>query len=130
MRAFGIACLLPLAACATVPAAGVPLTGQWGGAHIGLVLASTGGRLEYDCAAGTIGPVVPGAGGDFIATGTHTPAAGGPEVEGQVRPTYNVRFSGTVRGDVMRLQGAVANGVTLGPFELRRGAEAGIFRCL
>ena len=124
--------LLPLllCACASVPAAGVPVTGSWGGTHVGLTLEATGGRLDYDCAAGTIQPVVPASDGRFAAEGTHTPAAGGPEIEGQVRPTHRVRFSGTVRGDRMTLQGRVENGVLLGPFALRRDAEPIIFRCL
>ena len=118
------------AACAGVPAAGVAVTGQWGGTHVGLTLDASGGRLDYDCAAGTIGPVVPGAGGDFAAEGTHTPGWGGPEVQGQVRPTYATRYTGSVRGNRMTLHGRVANGVLLGPFELRRDAEPIIFRCL
>jgi hypothetical protein len=119
-----------LAGCAAVPPAGVPVTGDWGGPHIGLHLDPAGGRIDYDCAAGTVGPVVASASGSFAAVGTHTPGTGGPEIEGRVRPTYRTRFSGTVRGDRMTLRGSVENGVELGPFELQRGAEPGIFRCL
>jgi hypothetical protein len=123
--------LAALAACASVPLAGGPVTGEGGGTHVGLRLSEAGGMLEYDCAAGTVaGPLVPRADGNFEALGTHTPAAGGPEIAGQVRPSYSVRYSGTVRGDRMTLEGRVANGVLLGPFTLRRGAEPVIFRCL
>ena len=122
--------VLSIAACASVPPAGVPVVGEWGGPHIGLTLDSSGGRIEYDCAAGTIGPVIPGAGGRFAVAGTHTPGWGGPEIEGQVRPTYATQFSGTIRGDRMTLEGRVENGVVLGPFTLGRGDEPGIFRCL
>ena len=118
------------AACAAVPAEGVPVAGQWGGTHVGLVLSETGGELEYDCAAGRIGPVLPGRDGRFEAQGTHTPGWGGPERSGETLPTYTVRFNGTVRGDRMTLQGRLENGVELGPFTLRRGAEPIIFRCL
>ena len=130
MRRAALLLALSIGACASVPPAGVPVTGQWGGPHIGMTLGQSGGRIEYDCAGGTIGPVVPGAGGAFTAQGTHTPEAGGPVYEGQVFPTYSVAFSGTVRGDRMTMQGRVENGVELGPFSLRRGAEPGIFRCL
>jgi hypothetical protein len=125
-----IAALLLLAGCASVPAEPVPVTGDWGGMHIGLHLDATGGTIEYDCASGTIGPALLGPGGDFAARGTHTPGHGGPDHEGEVLPTYPATFSGRVAGDRMTLQGRVENGVTLGPFELRRGAEPGIFRCL
>ncbi|MFP5328971.1 MAG: hypothetical protein ACLGHC_02370 [Alphaproteobacteria bacterium] len=121
---------LPLASCASVPPAGVPVTGQWGGPHIGLTLDASGGRIEYDCATGTIGPVIPVAGGRFAADGTHTPEHGGPVREGEVLPTYRARFTGNVDGERMMLSGRVENGVELGPFTLRRGAEPGILRCL
>lgn len=97
---------------------------------MGLVLDTSGGRLEYDCASGTIGPIIPGPRGNFEAEGSHTPAAGGPDIEGQIRPTYPTSFSGNVRGDRMTLRGRLQNGVVLGPFELRRGVEPIIFRCL
>ena len=128
MRHLGL--LVLLAGCAAYPASSGPVTGEWGGNHIGLHLQSGGGTIEYDCASGTIGPVVIARDGSFTASGTHTPAAGGPEIQGQVRPTYATQFSGNVRGDRMTLQGQVETGVELGPFELRRGAEPGIFRCL
>lgn len=96
---------------------------------MGLVLDVSGGRLEYDCARGTIGPIVPRLDGSFEAEGSHTIAAGGPEIEGQVRPTFRTRFRGSARGDRMTLTGKLENGVLLGPFELRRGSESIIFRC-
>ena len=128
----GLLLSLPLlAACATGPSAGVPLSGEWGGKHVRLNLTSTGGSLEYDCAAGTIfGPLVTQRDGSFVSEGTHTPGWGGPEIEGEAMPTYRVRYSGSVRGNTMRLQGRVENGVLLGPFTLRREAEPIIFRCL
>ena len=95
-----------------------------------MTLDSSGGRIEYDCAGGTIGAVVPGPDGRFVADGTHTPEHGGPMREGEVLPTYKARFQGEVRGDRMTLNGRIENGVTLGPFALRHGAEPQIFRCL
>lgn len=121
---------LMLAGCVSLPSANLPLSGPWGGTHVGLVLEGSGGRLEYDCASGTIGPIVPRRDGSFEVDGTHTPAAGGPERVGQVRPTYPTHFRGSVHGDRMTLTGQLQNGVVLGPFELRRGAAPNIFRCL
>jgi hypothetical protein len=123
-----------LTACAPMNsgmAAGVPLTGQWGGTHIGLTLTDTGGTIEYDCASGRlVEPLIPGPSGSFEAEGLHTPGHGGPAIEGEVLPTYRTHFTGTVHGNRMTLTGQVEIGVLLGPFALRRGAEAGIFRCL
>ncbi len=122
--------LLLLGGCASVPSASAPVTGQWGGVHIGLTLDASGGQIAYDCAAGTIGPLAPDSAGRFTASGTHTPGHGGPVREGEVMPTHAATFAGTVRGDTMTLQGRIDTGVELGPFTLRRGGEAGIFRCL
>jgi hypothetical protein len=130
MRTAVSALALLLAGCAAFPPAGVPVTGEWGGVHVGLTLSASGGRLEYDCAAGTIGPVVPGPDGHFRAEGMHMPAAGGPDIEGQQRPAVPVAYAGSVRGDRMSLAGRLENGVSLGPFELRRGGEPIIMRCL
>jgi hypothetical protein len=120
-----------LAACASVPKAGVPVTGEWGGTHVGLKLGETSGVLDYDCAAGTIdGPLLPRRDGTFEVEGRHTPGTGGPEREGEVRPSFRARYSGVIRGQRMTLQARVENGVLLGPFTLVKGAEPIIFRCL
>ena len=119
-----------LAACASVPPASGPLTGEWGGTHVGLRLGEAGRTLDYDCAAGTIGPLVVQADGRFAAEGRHTPGTGGPERVGEVRPTYQARYRGIVRGDRMTLLARVENGVLLGPFNLVRGAAPILLRCL
>ena len=120
-----------LAACASFPGAGVPLTGEWGGRHVGLKLGGSSGVLDYDCAAGTIdGPLLPRADGTFEVHGRHTPGTGGPEREGEVRPSFRTRYSGVVQGRRMTLEARVENGVLLGPFTLVKGAEPIIFRCL
>ena len=123
--------LAALSACATVPAAPGPVTGNWGGTHVGLKLTAAGGVLDYDCAAGTIDePVILHPDRTFHVIGMHTPGSGGPERVGEVRPSYRTRYSGSVRGDRMTLQGRVENGVLLGPFTLVRGADPTIMRCL
>ena len=121
---------LLVAACATAPPSG-PLTGQWGGQHVGLQLGPAGGTLDYDCAAGTIGPVAPGPDGRFAASGRHTPGMGGPERVGEVRPSYPAGYSGSVSGDVMNLRIEVpSQAIVIGPYTLRRGAEPVLMRCL
>ena len=117
-----------LGACAALQPVGTPVTGDWGGRHVHLRLMATGGTLDYDCAAGTIER--PTEDGRFSAVGTHTPRRGGPETEGQVLPSYRVQYAGQVRGKTMSLHARVANGVVLGPFLLRNGAEPRINRCL
>jgi len=125
-----IACAL--AACATPSAMAIPITGQWGGQHVGLELGAAGGRLDYDCASGTIdGPAMQGADGRFSAAGTHSPGTGGPVQAGVVPPSYPARYAGTVRGDSMTLTVDVpAINASIGPYTLRRGAEPVLMRCL
>lgn len=131
MRAAAAAAMLLLGGCASVPPMGVPLTGQWGGRHVGLSLTPAGGTVDYDCAAGTIdAPLIPARDGSFSTEGRHTPGTGGPERIGEVPPSYRARYSGRVRGDRLTLTVRVENGVLIGPYELRRGAEPILMRCL
>lgn len=126
-----LAAILLSAGCATVSSAG-RVAGNWGGQHIGLALTPTGGSVDYDCAAGRIDePLIADAHGRFVARGSHTPGTGGPEREGEVRPSYPATYSGSVRGDRMLLRVDVpARGFVIGPYELRRGAEPILMRCL
>ncbi len=122
--------LATLGGCQSLPAGSAPGNGRWSGPHVSLELGAAGGTIEYDCAHGAIGPLVTGAGGAFVAQGTHTPEHGGPVRADEVPPVLMTRYSGKVRGDRMTLMGRVDNGMLLGPFELRRGAEAMLTRCL
>jgi hypothetical protein len=111
------------------PGNGTPLVGRWGGEHIALVLTDSVGSVEYDCAHGGIaGPVQP-LGGRFEVTGVHVREHGGPVREGERPDTVPARYLGQVRGDRLELRVVVA-GDSLGPFELRRGAEPRLFKCL
>ena len=120
------------AGCATPASSLQPLSGTWGGPHVGIVFGADQGRIEYDCAAGTIRePVEPGAGGEFEARGTHTPGHGGPERIGFTPPSFPARYSGRVRGDTMTLLVEVpAITARIGPYTLRRGTEPMLTRCL
>jgi hypothetical protein len=108
------------------------IVGSWGGNHVSLILTPEGGRLEYDCASGTIrGPVRIDAGGNFTADGTHSPGQGGPERVGDRPPMLPASYSGSVRGDGMTLVVRVpARDIEIGPLTLRRGADPVLFRCL
>lgn len=125
------ATLAVLGGCAT-PVAQPAITGGWGGERVGLVLDAGGGRLEYDCAAGTIaGPLIPARDGSFTVGGMHTPGHGGPDRIDYVPPSYPARYTGTVGRDTMTLRVEVASRVlTLGPFRLRRDAPPRLLRCL
>ena len=131
-RGFLLLATLLIAGCAGTTLR-VPVTGQWGGDHVGLMLNSGGGgALDYDCAAGSIdGPLVTDAAGRFSVVGTHSPGHGGPDRTGDKPPRHAATFTGNVRGDVMTLViDVAATAQRLGPFALRRGATPNLMRCL
>ena len=111
---------------------GTLVTGRWGGDHVALELTPAGGTVEYDCAHGGLTqPVRPGARGEFEATGVHIREHGGPIREGERPDSAPARYVGRVTGDRMTLRVfAGSRPDTLGPFDLRRGGEARVFKCL
>jgi len=130
LTALGASALL-LAGCATLSQQPPNLSGQWGGRGIGLVLEGGLGRVEYDCASGTIdSAVIPGPDGRFSATGTHVPGQGGPVRVGQIFVSHRATYAGEARDGRMTLRVAVENGTVLGPFTLVQGAEPQLLRCL
>ena len=57
----------------THPPSRAALSGEWGGEHIGLEVKDGAGRLELDCAHGSITQaIVPAADGTFSVLGTFT----------------------------------------------------------
>jgi len=109
-----------------------PLSGNWGGQHVGLTLDASGGKLEYDCAAGVIyGPVILDPLGEFHEKGTHTPGTGGPVRQDEVPQALPALYHGSVRGERMTLRVIVpSNGTVIGPFELILGSAPILMRCL
>jgi hypothetical protein len=107
--------------------------GAWGGEHIRLVLTETGGRLEYDCAFGTIdAPLRPDEAGNFEARGTHAFERGGPVLPGMPPPKqYAARYSGWTNGTDMRLTVTLPDkGQDFGTFLLHRGRPPLLDKCL
>jgi hypothetical protein len=107
--------------------------GNWGGRGIRLVVASTGGQLEYDCALGTIAdPIALDEQGKFTATGTHTFERGGPVSPGDPPPTaWPAAYAGCVDGGRMQLTVTrTDNGQKVGTFDLEEGKPAQLEKCL
>lgn len=110
---------------------GEPLTGSWGGEHIGLTFTAQGASIEYDCAQGTIdGPVVPDREGRFEAKGTHTAEHGGPVREGEQGEARPARYRGRVTGGSLKLTITLSSGEEIGTFLLTRDASPRLTRCL
>ena len=113
----------------TLPAT---LDGEWGGQHIGMVVTPTGAQIEYDCAHGRIdGALRLDDDGEFVATGVHVQEHGGPVREGEQVVERPARYRGRVRGSRMALRVELTDSAqTLGDFELQRGANPNVLKCL
>lgn len=120
-------------AMASHGAAGEPgapaLDGHWGGDRLQLVIEQGAGRVEMDCASGTIaGPIRLDAKGRFAAAGTFVQHQAGPQ-RADEPPAAEARYSGEVRDGMMKLsilaQGAKAPAV----YNLRQGARVKLVRC-
>jgi hypothetical protein len=126
----GIAATLQCTPIGPSPGEGTLVLGRWGGVHVALALTDSGGIIEYDCAHGGFRvPVRLDRAGRFDITGVHVREHGGPVRVGEVPDSVPARYAGQMRGDRMTLRVLVGTD-TLGPFELRRGAEPQLFKCL
>lgn len=126
----GVAATLQCTAIGPSQGEGDAIVGRWGGPHTSLTLTDTGGAIEYDCAHGTLGaPVRLDRRGRFEIGGVHVREHGGPIRVGEVPDSVPARYVGEVHGDRMTLRVHVAAD-TLGPLELRRGAEPQLVKCL
>lgn len=107
------------------------LTGSFGGPHVVLELDEHGGRIEYDCAHGTIDePVVPDRDGAFEAPGTHVAEHPGPVREGE-EAGRAARYRGRISGARLLLTVTlVGSGEEIGAFTLTRDASSRLTKCL
>ncbi len=109
------------------------LIGTWGGEHVEITFDSGGAAvIQYDCAHGRMGgPITLSAAGVLSASGEHIREHGGPVQEGEVEDPRPAHYSGEVRGDRLTFTVTVTDsGTVLGPYTVRRGEPARLFRCL
>ena len=103
--------------------------GAWGGPHIRLSVTDEGAEVEFDCAHGRFGPVVPDAQGRFSVEGTLVPEHGGPVRPGAKERSLPARYSGRVEGDRMTLTVSTADEEPVN-YTLTHGGEAELTKCL
>ena len=107
------------------------LSGQWGGDRMVLTLDATGGRIEMDCASGTLRSPLKAAGnGRFESTGSFEQHAPGPQRADKASAAVNVRFVGELHDGALTL--TILQPGTQAPqvFQLREGARVKLLRCL
>ena len=118
--------------CASLDGESGPLApGSWGGDHMSVEIADSTARVEYDCATGTIALPIVLVAGEFTAAGTYTQEHGGPVREGELTTPVPARYSGTVSGERMVVTVFLPDeNRTIGTFQLKRGGNARVFKCL
>jgi hypothetical protein len=106
-------------------------TGTWGGEHIGLEVSDEGGRVEYDCAHGTIDEqLVTDARGGFELRGTHVRERGGPVRKDEPEERHPAVYKGQIEGDTMTLAVTESDtGESVGTFTLTLGRRPRITKC-
>ncbi|MCL7991292.1 MAG: hypothetical protein M8840_09130 [marine benthic group bacterium] len=111
---------------------GIIAIGAWGGLHVVLVLEESGGSLDYDCAHGTIEPGwTLTDDGRFSGVGEHYLESGGPVRDGEELQPRPAAYEGMIDDDRMQLTVTLTDSAqVVGTFDLRRGADGQIVRCL
>jgi len=107
------------------------IEGRWGGDQVQLVFDRQGGRLQTDCASGTIaGPVHLSDLGSFSAAGTFELHQPGPQRADEGAAPAAARFVGEVKDGVMRLSVTPHGAAAPLSFQLRKGLASKLVRCL
>jgi hypothetical protein len=106
--------------------------GSWGGEHIALEVTTSGARIAYDCAYGSIHePLRADEHGSFDVLGVHVREHGGPVREGEPLEERPARYTGWVTEGEMTLTVTLTDtGQQVGTFTLRRGEPPRVYRCL
>jgi hypothetical protein len=106
-------------------------TGAWGGEHISLDVNEQGGRVEYDCAHGTIDQkIVTDEHGHFDLRGTHVREHGGPVRKDETADSHPARYAGKIKGDTMSLTVTeIDTKEVVGTFTLVYGQQARLMKC-
>ncbi len=104
--------------------------GPWGGVHVRLTVTDEGGKIEFDCAHGTLdSPLALDDEGRFDVPGTLV-REGGPVRKDAPEERQSVRYAGRTDGQTMDLELRSAAGERKGSFQLERGKRAVLRKCL
>lgn len=108
--------------------------GVWAGPHAVLTITAEGATAEFECATGVVTqPLSLDDRRRFDVPASHHPESGGPASTGGSRaPPIAARYRGRLI-DAQHLTLTVVlleSGKTAGPFELTRGGQASLERCV
>jgi hypothetical protein len=125
----GTAATICLAMTMVPASAASGLIGLWGGDQAQLTLDASGGRIEYDCGAGTIdAPVIPDSSGTFSLRGKHEGFLSRPTAMDTM--ASDAAYRGVIRGERMTLTVQIAGEKSERVYVLVRGQRVKLKRCL
>lgn len=105
--------------------------GVWGGRQISMEVTATGGRVELDCAHGSLTEPLVVRSGRFDVKGTFAREHGGPVREDEDQTGPPARYKGRVSGHSMTLTITLeATREEVGSFTLTEGKLAALRKCL
>jgi hypothetical protein len=106
--------------------------GSWGGTDIRLVIEPNATSIEYACADGKITDILAvDQNGNFEAKGFHVRQRPGPMRADDPGTGVPARYTGRISGDQMTLKVTlVENDTLIGDFQLERGKNVRLFKCL
>ena len=106
------------------------LQGRWAGDRMQLVIDAQGGRIEGDCASGTItGPVVVAADGRFTSHGSFETYHPGPQRADEAGAVASVNFAGELRNGTLTLTITPAGAGPAKVYTMQSGARVKLVRC-
>jgi hypothetical protein len=104
--------------------------GSWGDDHVVLTVTDNGGRVEFDCAHGTLDhPLRLDDRGRFSVAGTFVPD-GGPVRTGEDSRSRPARYQGRLDRQKLEFTVTVEGQTGQGPFTVTLGKSTKLTKCL
>jgi hypothetical protein len=104
--------------------------GSWGDDHVVLTVTDNGGRVEFDCAHGTLDhPLRLDDRGRFSVAGTFVPN-GGPVRTGEDSRSRPARYQGRLDRQKLEFTVTVEGQTGQGPFTVTLGKSPKLTKCL
>jgi len=131
--AMRVSLLVLIVTCASNPGGASHLdrvpNGAWGGEHVLLTVDDAGGKIEFDCAHGSLdGPLALDASGRFDVKGRLV-GEGGPVQKDEAVNARRARYRGDTDGQHMSLEVTLDGGENGGTFSLVKGGRAKLVKC-
>jgi len=105
--------------------------GAWGGDHVALTVTDGGGRVEFDCARGTLDhPLRLDDSGRFSVAGTFIQEHGGPVRAGEVPESQPARYQGRLDRQKLEFTVTVEGKTGQGPFTVTLAKAPKLTKCL